>query len=152
MIRQMSVLSIVPCREASLGEGSTKESELKAHFCLAWMSLCLNAPSSSRDSVESYSIPSKGERQWCHCSWKGQGSCILHGVPWGWGSFPEIWQPGKRQVAWRLCDTVTFALGHWPSLRRLHLGSLQETSRQQEKRKGEWPGEAATSHRQPGQG
>lgn len=106
----MPVLSIDPGREALLGQGSTKEGELKARFCLAWTSLCLNAPSSSCDSVESDSIPSKGEMQRCHCSWKGQESCILQGVPWGWGSFPEMWQPGKRQVAWWLCGTVTFAL------------------------------------------
>lgn len=77
----MSVLSIVPCREALLGEGSTKEGELKARFCLTRTSLCLYAPSSSWDSVENNSTPSKREFQRRHCSWKGQGPCILQGVP-----------------------------------------------------------------------
>lgn len=137
MIRQMSVRSIVPCREALLGEGSTKEGELTACFCLTWTSLCLYVPSSSCDPVESYSAPSKGEIQRRHCSWKGQGPCILQGVPGAWGSFPEMWQLGKRQVVWWLCDAVTFALGHWPGFRRLPLGSLQEISKQQKKRKSE---------------
>lgn len=66
----MSVRSIVPCREALLGEGSTKEGELTACFCLTWTSLCLYVPSSSCDPVESYSAPSKGEIQKRHCSWK----------------------------------------------------------------------------------
>lgn len=29
----------------------------------------------------------------------------------GWGSFPEMWQLGKRQLVWWLWDAVTFALG-----------------------------------------
>lgn len=62
---------------------------------------------------------------------------ILQGVPGAWGSFPEMWQLGKRQVVWWLCDAVTFALGHRPGFRRLPFGSLQEISKQQKKRKGE---------------
>lgn len=136
MIRQMSVLSIVPCRKALLGEGSTKEGERKACVCLAWASWRLYAPSSNCHLVESYSTPSKGEMQTGHTApGKGRGLAFCK-VCWGWVSFPEMWQLGKRRVAWWLCDAVTFALGHWPGLQRLHLGCPQGISRQQEKRTG----------------
>lgn len=59
----MSVLSIVPCRKALLGEGSTKEGEQKARVCLTWASWCLYAPSSNCHLVENYSTTSKGEMQ-----------------------------------------------------------------------------------------
>lgn len=132
MIRHTSVLSTVPCREALLGEGSAKEGELKARFCLAWTSLCLYAPSSSCRWMESYSTPSKGEMQRCLCSWKGRGGglAFCKACP-GRGSFPEMWQLGKRQVVWWLCDAVTFALGRWPGWR-----GLREISGQQRGREG----------------
>lgn len=80
----MSVLSIVPCRKALLGEGSTKEGELKARFCLAWASLCLYAPSSSCHSVESYSTLSKGEMQRGHTApGKGRGLAFCKVCPGG---------------------------------------------------------------------
>lgn len=126
MIRQMSVRSIVPCREALLGEESTKEGELTACFCLTWTSLCLYVPSSSCDPVESYSAPSKGEIQRHHCSWKGQGPCILQGVPGAWGSFPEMWQLGKRQVVWWLCGCSYICFG---ALARLSEAAFWEPPR-----------------------
>lgn len=45
----MPVLSTIPFREALLGDGPTMEDELKAHFCLAQTSLCLDVPSSDCD-------------------------------------------------------------------------------------------------------
>lgn len=89
--------SIVPCREALLGEGSTKEGELTACFCLTWTSLCLYVPSSSCDPVESYSAPSKGEIQRRHCSWKRTGALYSARRAWGLGFIP--WDVATRQKA-----------------------------------------------------
>lgn len=100
------------------------------------LSLCLYAPPSSCRWMESYSTPSKGETQRCPCSWKGRGSCILQGRAQDGGSFPEMWQLGKRQEVWRLCDAGTFALGRWP-------GDKQTTREGQGR---------VTRHRPPGQG
>lgn len=57
---------------------------------------------------------------------KGQGPCILQGVPGAWGSFPEMWQLGKRQVVWWLCGCSYICFG---ALARLSEAAFWEPPR-----------------------